>query len=354
MGNQNLFIDTNILYDDPFFKGLNKFLLDWQADGKINIYVSDIVISELIETYKGRIKKIIDEYKKSKSQLRKLSNTILDNPKIEKEILTKELNEFYHQLEFDSKITVVKTKDEILTPVLQMALKKELPFFFNGKNEFKDAFIAFSYAHFARKKKLTNCCLITNNIRDFADTKGAIHPNISDIHPFSLIGDINDLRTSSIQQAESQHGQINKVIEGTDEKRIKNILFEKNDRLLFEELEIAIENKFNVSDFSIDDPINRPLIQLSRYKFKSIESISHDFETNLQSYYGTIFLEIFIEIYDKSPRRIENFRSLKYYGEISRDIKLNFELTVNTFDYIQHFDISNVSFAWSGGDDLPF
>jgi hypothetical protein len=181
----HVFLDTNILYNDPFFKFQNGCLLDYTGQGKIKLFISSVVLSELMILQKARLKKNIDELKKSYGRLTKISNIELDLDEITRDNLLRNLDEFYKKLSSEGKINIINPSESIFTEILNQCVNK-MPPFFENKNEFKDSVIWYNYVDYIKEHKIKNCCLITENTSDFCDKTGHLHPKLKDILDIEL------------------------------------------------------------------------------------------------------------------------------------------------------------------------
>ncbi|MBD1431598.1 DUF4935 domain-containing protein [Sphingobacterium sp. DN00404] len=345
-----------MLYDDPYFKGINRFLLEESEQKKINLYISNIVIVEVLEKYKTRIKTEINNYKRSKNILLKLSTLTFYDIHLERDKLVEELDEYYKSLIKSDKIKLIMANEQIFSYVLDHILYKKPPFF-NNKNELKDSLIWFSYAEYAGQNQLSNCILLTMNTKDFGENTGNLHPNLYDIHPFNLVADVKllnhnlqlDVNTEKVSLSEQQ------VYEDKTADLLRQVVFTHEQDFFFEELEYVISEKFSV--FNFDDSLNikKPIIQLNHYTIKTFEDLTYEIDDGLQVITGTAHLKTAIDIFDPHPKRIENNLGIKHYGPYEKELKIHFEVRLTTFNKIEYFDISNLSENWFyEEDDLPF
>lgn len=360
----NIFLDSNILYDDPYLKSINKFLLDLSQQDKINLHISKVVIQEVLETYKGRIKKEIDQFKRSKNLLLKLSRLDFDDKKIERDVLVNELEEYYKKLEHSKIANIINIDETIFSSIIDHIVFKKPPFF-NNKNELKDSLIAFSYVHYAKNNELENCIILTNNVKDFGDSDGIFHPNLFEIHPFVLIEDIKILKNHlNIDDTKIDIPQIQHSLENKIENLLYQTIFTNKQDFFFEELEYSIASKFSVFNFDNTLDIKKPIIQLNSYVVQKFEDLTYTIEDGLQVITGTTYLKTFVDIFDPNPKRIENNSRIKLYGPYEKELKLHFEVNLTTFDKIEYFDINNITSKWGPNnnlnlnpyhdDDLPF
>ncbi|MGG0179240.1 PIN domain-containing protein [Bacillus tropicus] len=226
----HIFLDTNLLFTDPFFRGnYNKQLInliekrneqsehreeaECQLDLKfeeeeIKLYMSRVVFEETKNHY---INYINETFK----QIREIDITLSKYMDMESFVgLNKQkedaINYFdtYYQNLIDDKILVILEHPQNVVDDLVSRAVKKLPPFFNDKNEFRDAIIWLTYAGFVEEQDLENCYFLSNNIKDFCqntkkkrgndkqDTEMPLklHPNlIVDSERFTLYRNVQGL-----------------------------------------------------------------------------------------------------------------------------------------------------------------
>src|SRR5690606_17028011 len=158
----NVFIDTNILYDDPYFRNQNELLIEYAKQGKIRLFLSDVVVQELLQRHKIRVREHINVIKRAQRQLTKTDEMSMDLSYLTRDNLLRHLEIFYDNLVEEELLVSVKTDPTIFPEILNLCLNKAAPFF-NNKNEFKDSVIWHSYVHYIKNNKIKDSCLLTNN-----------------------------------------------------------------------------------------------------------------------------------------------------------------------------------------------
>lgn len=176
----NIFIDTNVLYDDPYFRSnFSELLLTKSTDHDIHIYISSIVVDEL----KQLVSKRLEEYNKSIPKLQK-NITLIQYEKslngfkpldIEDEI--KAFDKFYSELHIKYNVTLINLDERVLKEVYEKIIQKDNPFD-RDKIPYKDYLIWKSYANYVNRVKIDDCILITNNLKDFCSVKSIKNDSI--------------------------------------------------------------------------------------------------------------------------------------------------------------------------------
>jgi predicted nucleic acid-binding protein len=185
----NIFLDSNILYQDYFFENKsNKKILEYCDEGLLNLFMSEIVRLELrrqfqkeIEEKNREIKKIIKDSKRLKIQ-----NEISEISIAEQ--FTK-FDKFYNRLKMYDNFSLLPYKNDFLPDIVDRAINRKKPFT-EEKSELKDAIIWKTYSEYVESNNSTDCILLTNNTSDFCikKDKSKIHPDLTtDTDKFSVI-----------------------------------------------------------------------------------------------------------------------------------------------------------------------
>src|SRR5690606_20391589 len=336
-----IFVDTNILFDDPFLQGNNKYLLNLASRKDIEIIFSQIVIKETSEILKARLKEIINGYKASQSKLKKLTRTLLTSPSIERKAIVEDFELFFDDLESKGLIKILPTTTEILELALKDLLDKKAPFF-NGKNELKDCIIWYSYANFCLGKEHESCVLLTNNIRDFANNNGEIHDRLSSFSSnFKLIRSISDLKlelgeTTIYTKTQKTSNTLADII-------IKDLFQTAQTEVLIEHLNDAINEYYKFRAFDNLLNSNRKFIQVADVEVELLSTQRGNENDKLHDYTGTINAELKLEIYETSSKRLINGSRINLIEVLSKPFVFDFEVILADNKHIEYLEISNLS-----------
>lgn len=195
----HIFLDTNLLFTDPFFRGnYNRQLItliekrneqnehreeaECQIDLKfeeeeIKLYMSRVVFEETknhYTTYINQTFKQISEVDKTISKYMDIEFFVTPDKK--KEDTINYFDTYYQKLIDANILVILEHPQNVVDELVNRAVKKLQPFF-NDKNEFRDAIIWLTYARFAEEQDLKNCYFLSNNISDFCQNtrkKGGI------------------------------------------------------------------------------------------------------------------------------------------------------------------------------------
>ena len=339
-----VFLDTSILYKDPFFKGnFSSKLLEIAKKKNVDIYLSRIVLDELVRNYE----KIINEENSKLSKIISDSNHYNFVNKIKKlfdvEFSLKELKVFYDNLYNEGIIYIIDHDDDMLSEIINRAVNRKKPFSEN-KNELKDALTWLSYSKFVEHFELSNCILITDNVRDFCDLEKlkkdelVIHDDLlNDTKRFRIYRSIKDflqkeddkLNVSSVRFLQWMNYQdFNDIF-------IINIL--RND--LGDDVKKSVKDKFSYYNlnyiFGANYSVEGFLTFDNRFFLHKVENIEVDAFAEECIISGDLFISCSVQAYeynDGISNADDNYRYLnmssgndfRLFGEKELYIKVSF------------------------------
>lgn len=165
----HVFLDTGVLYYDPFWQSnFAKQLQKAAYDSKIKIYISDVVIMELKRNFEKNIDKETFDINKVSQKLFKLIRNFKPYEPPNKESLLLEFDKFYEVFGGKANHEILNYNNDILPIIIEKAVYRKKPFT-ETKTELKDAIIWETYKQYLQKNGLNNCYLITSNINDFCN-----------------------------------------------------------------------------------------------------------------------------------------------------------------------------------------
>jgi hypothetical protein len=176
----NIYIDTNILFTDPFFRSdFSKLLLNSSHEKAIVISIPSICLNELYFKLTTKARGLGNEINSKIIELNKWTNEsyesiAFDLPKYEQSI-----RDFYVEKIENKIFTRLDYEVDYLKENLEKAIKKFTPFFTDKKEEFRDSIIwSIIREHTISNKKSKNY-FVTANYSDFWNNeKTDLHPNL--------------------------------------------------------------------------------------------------------------------------------------------------------------------------------
>ncbi|PGW22249.1 PIN domain-containing protein [Bacillus cereus] len=331
----NIFIDSNILYRDPFLtKGYNKVLNSLAKHEDVTLFISKAVYMEVLRGHKA----FLEEQLKTATEIQnKLTPYLLKHK--HKFIIDAKLEDFlqdfedqYQQLQKENKLRIIDFDKDVLHFVMETDMYEKSPFIKKNeiknkggeiipfkKKEIRDAIIWYSYKTFIQKNGLEDCYFISNNTNEFGDKNAK---NVPENAPYTL------------------HPELNENIAITPYKSIKGFLIH-NDweiKLSFKELEdrhsfILSENLSEKIKEELDNGFANTLI--NRYFIEPILSETQDFlsEKQPEDIHSDYFMGGYIDSDMGDITKIQVYDIEFYGGEIIITVDIELDMHVDVYLY---------------------
>ncbi|MGG3580923.1 PIN domain-containing protein [Priestia megaterium] len=247
----NIFLDTNVLYKDPFLtKGKNPILLSLANHGDVKLFINKTVYDELLRAHRRfldqEIKNISEALDKINPFLEKIDHKI--DIDLKAEGLKSDLISHFSKLQNENLIEIIKYDSEILERIVEIDMYEKAPFIKKRqivnrreekvefiKKEIRDAIIWYSYELFIEKNNLKECFFISNNTKEFGD-EGAGKIGINE--PYPLHPEIREASNLVAYKNVSSFLNHNK-------EKVNNIFSDLQAKILFEELSYKIEEELS-------------------------------------------------------------------------------------------------------------
>ncbi|USP55668.1 hypothetical protein J2N67_005917 (plasmid) [Bacillus thuringiensis] len=251
----HIFLDTNILFKDPFLlKNYNRqlietiqrhnmvddddmeFLEDSGIDTEfvendIKLYISQVVYEEAKNHY---IKAITNKFKELQNISKDLCWYMESRNDVSFEF-TKEqcINKFetyYNKLIEKKVLVVLEQPNDVVNKLVNRSVHRTPPFFNNEKNEFRDAIIWLTYADYANKSSLDQCYFITDNVKEFSQKADKdkipvpLHPELlKDSNSFTMYRSIEGLivKDEKFNEFIEEHNLVQSCLDSTEHQESK-------------------------------------------------------------------------------------------------------------------------------------
>lgn len=350
----DLFIDTNIFEKDPFWKNsFAKTLLDRAKDKKLNLYMSKVVYEELKRHTIKNYKKEHKEYTSSITELnRYLPSNLVVEPRID---IEKSFVDFYDELHDDYNLKILNFKDEFFSKVMDRAINRKKPFN-DDKTEVKDCTIWLTYADYVETKKLGQCYLLTNNVKDFYEkepktkepTEYNIHDELkSDTQRFRAFPSIKDffkiIIEPQIQASARFQAWLNQT--GINEEYVFDMVYgEESNRV-----ESAINRM--VDTWEVDKVFNENewfitgYCQANQIEWIDCTQVELDVLEDYCIVIATIRLQVSVEGHAYNPAHDDADDKYSYVGEKDYEAKVNVSFILREGDEYDALDIDDIEFA---------
>jgi predicted nucleic acid-binding protein len=203
----NIFLDTNVFYNDPFLlKGKKRILLMLAKYKEVKLYVSRVVYSELLRLHNEFLEKQVKDAKEAFSKLSPFLNNKRDRFDFDFNLddLMKDFNVIFDIFQIEEQLEIIEYDSDVLKEIVEIDMYKKSPFIRRMENtnkkgdkisyykkEIRDAIIWYSYRQYIEKNQLSNCYFISNNTKEFASPGNndnsknqpyALHPGIGESH----------------------------------------------------------------------------------------------------------------------------------------------------------------------------
>ncbi|MRS26119.1 PIN domain-containing protein [Bacillus sp. RIT694] len=224
----NIFLDTTIMFSDPFLKkNFNRSFLGLTRDFKdIKFYMSEVVYKESKRHFEKNITKHLTDLQRITKNLQDHRNgyfTETIDIESEKETRINEFENFYKELESEGVLHIIPCPNEILSELINRAVNRIKPFQEN-KSEFRDAATWLTYVNYVEKFNMSDCYFITGNVNDFCDeSKKNLHPDLlkdstkfKTFVSFSKLAQEDDKVKSYIERKQEKEKEIKEWIKEND------------------------------------------------------------------------------------------------------------------------------------------
>ena len=147
----HIFLDSNVLFEDYFFDNkFNSQLLVFSRDNELDLYMSDVVKSELRGQYKVQLELLNKSLRTTRKLCRKKRVQIEIPPAFDVDEQLAAFDSFYRENEQEGIIKIIASRDDLMQEIIYRWTHDIKPFV-KGKSEFKDTIIWLNYAREAEE-----------------------------------------------------------------------------------------------------------------------------------------------------------------------------------------------------------
>ena len=345
----NLFIDTSVIYTDPFWKrNFANQILESAKDERAVIFISEVVYRELREKYRQILEKEINSLKNPNSTIRKISRKHQDIEIPNLENYLKDFDIFYDTIFQYRNIILLKPDKEYFNELLDRAIERRKPFS-ETKSEFKDAVIWLTYYKHANKFSLDNCHLITSNISDFAASSQEIelHPDLKkDYDKFSIHKTLEEFYKKHKDFIDQPIIEFAEWIESEkiDNNYIFDLLFESYTEFVYGEINSKFEN-IDPSILLEEDylRLRGGYINVDEVEWYECRSTVVDIVKDYAIISGVLTIYVQLDLFGYNPFGGFTDDKSSYVASLNKELKVSFNFTYNKSKQIENFDITNIS-----------
>ena len=343
----NIFVDTSVIYTDPFWKrNFASQIIDAAHDNRVKIYIADLVIRELRHNFNKQITKELISIKNSNLLIRRIARKHKDTqiPSID-DYLT-EFDSFIEELFKNESIIKLDSSKDFFDEILDRAVLRKKPFT-DSRNEFKDTVIWMTYYKYAKENQLEDCHLLTNNVKDFteSDNKKELHNELKkDYDKFSIHLTLNDFYKEHKEYIDRPIIEFTNWIndETIDEEYVFDLLSQSETQSVFDE----IRRKFEGIDLSYysDEDFYVPMdgyVDVGEIEWYSCEDIEVDIIKDYAIISGTLNLSTELEFYGYNSIRDPGDEKFPYCGSKEIEVKVLFNFLFDKTEKVESFEITD-------------
>jgi len=350
----HIFIDTNIFEKDPFWKNsFSKSLLERAKEKKLNLYMSKVVYEELKRHTIRNYKKSHKEYTSSITELnRYLPANLTVEPKID---IEKVFCDFYDQLQDDFNLKVLDYKNEFFAKVMDRAINRKKPFN-DEKTEVKDCTIWLTYTDYIENKKLEQCHLLTNNIKDFYNkqpktidpTEYEIHDELKiDTKRFRAFPSIKDffkiIIEPQIQASERFQAWLTET--KVNEEYVFNLIHGEEANKIESAINKIVDNWQVDRIFNDNEWFLTGYCQINEIEWEDCSQVELDILEDYCIVNATIRLQVSVEGHAYNPAHDDGDDKYSYLGEKDYQASVSVSFILREGDEFDAVDIDDIEFS---------
>ncbi len=343
----DIFIDTSVVYTDPFWKrNFPRQLLEAAKGGRVRVYIADVVLRELKRNFEKQLDKEFSAINSANGNIKKLTHRHQDIPTPTKDQYLEDFDKYYEELFKNKNVIKLPTDESMFSDLLDRAIERKKPFTDN-RSEFKDAVIWTTYFKYAKSKGLENCHLISNNKKDFTDNDGKLHPELkNDYDKFEvhiIIDDFYKANKDTIDKPLIEFQQwIDKQL--INDKYVFDLLFNKETDKVYDEVRRKFENA-DPSSF-VDDRVSGNVfggyVDVDELEWYDCDDIEIDVIKEYAIISGKLTLNVTLELYSYNSVRDPGDDKFPYYGSADREVNVYFNFIFDKDETPKSFEVTYI------------
>ncbi len=344
----NIFIDSNILFQDYFFENKsNKNLLQYCKEGLLKIHMSEIVRLELRRQFEKEIKATNKELEKIQKNIARLK--LEEDVKIISiENQLKKFDDFYNRLTNIDDFKILNYSNEFLPDIVNRAVNRIKPFT-EEKSELKDAIIWKTYSFYVEQGKLDNCIFLTNNTSDFCTKKDKsnIHPELLvDTRRFKVVNSSFDFIKEYGPEIESPENKFQAYFKQVEinETFVLEVINDNFRKEIYNHVHARIDFLHPSDILDIDYIIDGQLIPYDIEIFDCAE-IESEVLSDKALISGTVYVSCETEVLRYNPVRDPGEDQHTSVAEVAITYKIHFNFDLRQDEDYSEFEITDMEIS---------
>jgi predicted nucleic acid-binding protein len=343
----DIFVDTSVVYTDPFWKrNYPGQLLEAAKDGRVRVYIADVVLRELKRNFEKQLDKEFSSISSANSNIKKLTRIHQDIPTPTKDKYLEDFDTYYEELFKNKNIITLPTDESMFNDLLDRAIERKKPFTDN-RSEFKDAVIWTTYFKYAKEKGLSNCHLLSNNKKDFTDNDGNLHPELkNDYDKFKVHITIDDFYKANKDTIDKPLIEFQQWIDKQtiNDKYVFELLFDNETDKVYDE----VRRKFESADprSFVDDRESGNIfggyVYVEEVEWYHCSDIEIDVIKDYAIISGKLTLNLTLELYSYNYVRDSGDDKFPYYGSADREVNVYFNFIFDKDETLKSFEVTHV------------
>ena len=343
----DIFIDTSVIYTDPFWKrNFPGQLLQAAVNGRATVYISDVVLRELRHNFEKQLDKEFSTINSANRNIKKLSRRHQEILTPTKEKYLEEFDQYYVEFFKNKKIIKLPTDGSMFNDILDRAIERKKPFTDN-RSEFKDAVIWTTYFKYAKENGLQNCHLVSNNKKDFTDNDGKLHPELkSDYDKFEVHITIDDFYKSNKDTIDKPLIEFQSWIEkqSINTKTVFDLLLSNETDKVYDEVRRKFENA-DPSSFVNDREVGGVFggyVDVDEAEWYECDDIEIDVIEDYAIISGKLTLNVTLELYSYNSTRDPGDEKFPFYGNAESEVTVYFNFIFDKDKTPKSFEVVDV------------
>jgi predicted nucleic acid-binding protein len=348
----NIFIDTSILYSDPFWQeNFPNQLMNVARDKRVNIYISDIVLKELRHNFEKELDKELFELRKRNNILKKFLRRFEPYVAFDKESCLLDFDNYYKDIANYNYIKILNYKPQYLSAIVDKAIIRQKPFS-EKKTELKDALIWLTYSDFANTNNLENCYFLTENCSDFCDLE-KLKSGVFELHSdlknecdkFKIFRSIKDFYKANSDWLDKPIIELKQWIESQniDDEYVFDLLWKNETDKINSEIQWQLDKINLKSLFNRDDiDFEGGYIDTNEIEWYDCNNIEIEVVSDYAIVTGFLTVYAKIQAYGYNSERDQGDDKFPLIGDLDLTFEVLFSFTLEKEKAFDNFEVHEI------------